>query len=306
MFAIKDDIQRHGFIGTIAVQKYNKAMKKQNVIINGEHRYTALVELGAKLIPCNVLDIDDKTSRLLTLRLNREHGELQLDRVTNLLESLQQDMDLNILADLTAMPVQELEMLTRLELADEKDLLKPADTVELTDPYAQTERRTVVTSEDASKPIEYEPFNKEDAKKPLYLSWGNVEDLVKRLAHKILAKKKEYQLIVAVANGGLIPARLLARELGTELFIDIVRPNRVADIRGKSLVVDDIFDTWETISKVNSESKRDAYALIAKELKYTLDLGFEHEVGYLITKSNPNYARWIVFPWEKGIEDKRN
>src|SRR5215212_6632006 len=52
--AIVSDIKDHGFIGSVTVQKYNKQMQKTNVIINGEHRYRALCDLGVKEIPVTI------------------------------------------------------------------------------------------------------------------------------------------------------------------------------------------------------------------------------------------------------------
>ena len=47
-----------------------------------------------------------------------------------------------------------------------------------------------------------------------YCSWGKVESLTKIVADKIRrSKKRKHDAILAVTNGGIIPARLMAREL---------------------------------------------------------------------------------------------
>ena len=49
-----------------------------------------------------------------------------------------------------------------------------------------------------------------------YCSWEEIELLVKKLALKIHTSQKKYQIILGITNGGIIPARLIARELGID------------------------------------------------------------------------------------------
>jgi hypoxanthine phosphoribosyltransferase len=49
-----------------------------------------------------------------------------------------------------------------------------------------------------------------------YCNWDEVESLVKLVANKILSSKKRYDVILAITNGGVIPARLMARELNID------------------------------------------------------------------------------------------
>jgi hypothetical protein len=116
MNAIKDDILKNGFIGTIVLQKHNEDMDKDNVVINGEHRLRAYKELGGKEIPCTILDVDDDIAKALTVRLNREHGELLPNKIGELLRSLSPEEDLNRLRELTFMPEKDLKMLMDLHV----------------------------------------------------------------------------------------------------------------------------------------------------------------------------------------------
>jgi uncharacterized protein len=44
-------------------------------------------------------------------------------------------------------------------------------------------------------------------------TWQEVELLVQNLAYKIKRSRKQYDAILAIINGGIVPARLMAREL---------------------------------------------------------------------------------------------
>lgn len=296
MNAIKDDIRKHGFISAIVIQKHNTDMKADNVIINGEHRYDALVQLGVDKIPCHILDIDDRTARLLTLRLNREHGDLMPDKVLSLLESLQNDLDLDVLQELTAMPIQELELLTALDISEVAD--KKAGDI----PDAKMD-------EGKEKEVE-ELFDEERTSEgSLTLTWSNIEALVEQLAVRIKAIGIEFDAILAVGNGGLIPARLMQRELGIQdvrmLMIDRKRkkidPLPELGALKRVLVVDDIYDTGRTMDNVldNLNKNFDAFGavLVAKD-----PITDNICRGFTLLETSPNYKKWIIFPWEKGIE----
>jgi len=50
-----------------------------------------------------------------------------------------------------------------------------------------------------------------------YCSWEEVEYLIRVLADKIIKKSiKKYDIILGITNGGIIPARLMARELNID------------------------------------------------------------------------------------------
>jgi ParB-like chromosome segregation protein Spo0J len=115
---IIDDIRQNGFIGEIVVQKYNERLEKNNVIINGEHRYDALKKLGHDLIPVIILDIDDKKAKTLSIRLNREHGELVPDKISEILKDLSPDKDLTFLQTETGIDISELNVLTEINFEE--------------------------------------------------------------------------------------------------------------------------------------------------------------------------------------------
>ena len=135
-----------------------------------------------------------------------------------------------------------------------------------------------------------------------YCNWEEVESLTKIITQKIKTSGKKYDIILGITNGGIIPARLLARDLDINQiqFIPIRNkklykkemPSLFKD--KKYLVVDEIFDTGETFSKVcNITRVLDCdFAFLMSRYRYTGKSSLF--VGKLL-----NHDKWIVFPWEK-------
>lgn len=122
--AIRDDIKQNGFIDPIAVQKYNKKLKKENVIINGEHRWRILKEMGGTEIPAIVLDVDDNRAKALTIRLNREHGELLPNKIGDVLRSISPDRNLQLLQEMVHIDETDLAILMDVRTNEMETLLK--------------------------------------------------------------------------------------------------------------------------------------------------------------------------------------
>jgi len=133
-----------------------------------------------------------------------------------------------------------------------------------------------------------------------YCTWEEVDLLVQNLAYKIQRSRKQFDAILAITNGGIVPARLMARELdindiqfisirNKKLFMNELRPL----LKGKKyLIVDEIYDTGNTYSKV-----------------FDLLRGFDCDFAFLMSRyrdSNAalvakilNHNKWVVFPWER-------
>ena len=133
-----------------------------------------------------------------------------------------------------------------------------------------------------------------------YCTWQEIELLVEGLAHTIQISGKKFDVILAITNGGIIPARLIARELDINYIQFIPIRNKQLHIEEmlpllkgtKYLVIDDIYDTGNTYNKV--------YSVIRE---------FDCDFAFLMTRykdSNAslvakvlNHEKWIVFPWER-------
>ena len=140
-----------------------------------------------------------------------------------------------------------------------------------------------------------------------YCSWGEIGLLTQIVAAKIQSSNKKYDVILGITNGGIIPARLMALELDINHIQFIPVRNKKLHIEEmpplvtnkKYLVVDEIYDTGETFSKV----------------KYAMQ-DFDCDYAYLMRRFNDpngndignetafigkilNHDKWIVFPWEQ-------
>jgi hypoxanthine phosphoribosyltransferase len=143
------------------------------------------------------------------------------------------------------------------------------------------------------------PLNEEKSPKE-YCTWKEIENLVESLVYIILATGKKYDMILAITTGGIIPARLIARELEINIIQLIQIRNKKLYMEEmpplvkdkKYLIVDDIYDTGNTFAKVFAAVKH-----------------FDYDFAFLMTRykdSNAtlvakvlNHEKWIVFPWEK-------
>lgn len=132
--SLKDDIRKNGFLDPIILQKRNKKMKKDLVIIDGEHRYLAFKEVVEERekakpiteqidikklfeivgIPSIILDCPDKTAIALTIRLNRERGSLMPDKLGAAIKEISPNSNIDYLHDTLFIPRDELLLLTSL------------------------------------------------------------------------------------------------------------------------------------------------------------------------------------------------
>ena len=128
------------------------------------------------------------------------------------------------------------------------------------------------------------------------VDWFEIESLVKKLSNKISKLPRTFSSITTISRGGLIPARLVADQLGIKkIFVDKKK------ISSNSLFVDDIFDSGDTFSeiikRVDLPSKFVFATLFARR-------GKKYPKQLLYGKKTNNTA-YVVFPWDK-LEFKRS
>jgi uncharacterized protein len=133
-----------------------------------------------------------------------------------------------------------------------------------------------------------------------YCNWDEVESLVKLVADNIRSSNKIYDVILAITNGGVIPARLMARELNID-HIQLI-PIRRKKLHKeempalfkdkKYLVIDEIYDTGDIYSKVH-----DALKIFDCDFAFLMSRYQVNLKGAYIGKVL-NHNKWIVFPWE--------
>ena len=132
-----------------------------------------------------------------------------------------------------------------------------------------------------------------------YLDWNDIENLVKKTSLKIKENNKKYDIIIGIKNGGIIPAKLISRELDiydidfisikkNQMFIYCNFPRNK-----KYLVIDEIYDTGKTFLAVNKFFNSFEYDFACLISRYRII-----DNSKIITGEILNHNKWIVFPWE--------
>ena len=133
-----------------------------------------------------------------------------------------------------------------------------------------------------------------------HCSWEEIESLTKIVADKIRRSNKTYDAILGITNGGIVPARLMARELHID-YIQLIpvrnkklckeeMPLLVKD--KKYLIIDEIYDTGDIFSKVY-----DAIRIFDCDFAFLMSR-YEHNSRGIYVGKVLNHNKWIVFPWE--------
>jgi xanthine phosphoribosyltransferase len=131
-----------------------------------------------------------------------------------------------------------------------------------------------------------------DRQGTLELDWKGVQMAVDEIAKQ--AKEIQWDTVIAIMRGGMVPARLVAAELGVENIVIWDRGyGMLGKVKGRALIVDDIADTGTTVRAAKAEFGLPMAVLVSK-----VD-GAEYEGLRL----KPDDKRWVIFPWE-GRADK--
>jgi xanthine phosphoribosyltransferase len=136
------------------------------------------------------------------------------------------------------------------------------------------------------------------------VTWDELHRDTKALAWR-LAELPEFHSIVAVTRGGMVPAAIVARELGIRLVDTICIASYNDRTQGEAtilksvpdrgagvLVIDDLVDTGVT-AKIVRKALPDAHIATV----YAKPAG-RPEVDTFITLVSQN--TWIIFPWDVG------
>jgi xanthine phosphoribosyltransferase len=152
------------------------------------------------------------------------------------------------------------------------------------------------------------------AEKAFPVSWDQFHRDARALAWR-LADKGKWQAIVCVTRGGMVPAMIIARELGIRMIetvcvasyhdyreqggLKVLKPvaPEIVDLAGGDgsavLIIDDLVDTGKTAKLVREMLPKGHYAtLYAKPQGRPLVDTFITEVSQ---------ETWIYFPWDMGL-----
>jgi xanthine phosphoribosyltransferase len=152
------------------------------------------------------------------------------------------------------------------------------------------------------------------SEKAFPVSWDQFHRDARALAWRLSGQGK-WQAMVCITRGGLVPAAIVARELGIRLIdtvcvasyhdykeqgsIDILKKVSadLVDLAGGQgsavLVVDDLVDTGRTAKLVREMLPRCHYAAV-----YAKPMG-RPMVDTFITEVSQD--TWIYFPWDMGL-----
>lgn len=105
--ALRAEIARRGFVQPLLVRPVEG--EKPYRLVDGEHRWSILGELGAESAPCVVEENSETDAKLRTLTMNRLRGRFVPVRLAKLLVSLSQTIPADELAGRLAIDRTELQ-----------------------------------------------------------------------------------------------------------------------------------------------------------------------------------------------------
>jgi hypoxanthine phosphoribosyltransferase len=128
----------------------------------------------------------------------------------------------------------------------------------------------------------------------LKLSWKDVQQAVDKIAEQ--ASKFQWDTVIAIMRGGMVPARMVAAKLGVKNIVIWDRKHgTLGRVEGHALVVDDIADSGATV-KASKFAFGQPVAVIVSKVDF---------VDYVGVQMKEDDKRWVIFPWEGGA-DKLN
>ena len=145
--------------------------------------------------------------------------------------------------------------------------------------------------------------------KEIILSWSDVGEYITKISIEVQAKiisnsLKDYE-VIAIGNGGIIPATMLSYKLNIKpinifpLIDKQIISHKVPtlDPKKKYLLIDEIYDTGKTIDLVERSLMEMNYLKIFLLKRYKTDSIRDKDVCGKIL----NDSRWVVFPWEDQV-----
>lgn len=142
-----------------------------------------------------------------------------------------------------------------------------------------------------------------------YVSWEEIKQLVSRIAKTI--EKDQYDLLLAIAVGGLVPTALFSKELGMKnvtsisarsyegqeqksLYLSNFPEGKYLE-NASVLIIDDIVDSGKTVEHLIN-------LLLTSYKVKSVDVAsiFVNEKSSIQPKYFGEVTnQWIVFPWER-------
>jgi ParB-like chromosome segregation protein Spo0J len=115
--ALKREIDDNGFVQPVVVRPHQNRW----LIIDGQHRWEALKELGHKTVPCVVDDAGEDEARMRLLTLNRLRGSFDLAKLSDILAELASEMSEDELRERLAIPAEDFQAILDMEAPEEDE-----------------------------------------------------------------------------------------------------------------------------------------------------------------------------------------
>lgn len=138
-----------------------------------------------------------------------------------------------------------------------------------------------------------------------FVDWKTIQIDAETVAQKLMEKNTKWKGLIAVTRGGMIPACLIARELGITLIetfciatydnmeqkeAEISKALNLPDDGENWLVVDDLVDSGETFEIIRKHLPKAFFVTL-----YAKPKGAKQSDLFL---KEYDQASWIHFPWE--------
>ena len=149
------------------------------------------------------------------------------------------------------------------------------------------------------------------APKAFPVSWDQFHRDARALAWRLSGAARLFDAMVCITRGGLVPAAIVARELGIRMIetvcvssyhdyqtqggLQVIKSISTNIISGDGegvLVIDDLVDTGKTVQLVREMLPKAHYATV-----YAKPLG-RPQVDTFVTEVSQD--TWIYFPWDLG------
>lgn len=102
--ALSKEVREHGFVQPVVVRPSGDAF----VIVDGEHRWRVLSDLGVETVPCVIDDRPEDDARLRMVTLNRLRGEFAPEKLAGVLADLSDSIGPETVAEALGMEDDEM------------------------------------------------------------------------------------------------------------------------------------------------------------------------------------------------------
>ena len=135
--------------------------------------------------------------------------------------------------------------------------------------------------------------------KKIFITDEQVRWYVLELIRKFTIENVQFDFIVGLSRGGLIPAVLLSHFFDKPFYALNKPYNTEIPSTGISLIVDDINDTGKTFARVDElllEKYSNLYKVYVSLIENTASpFAVDYSANEINKEEDPS---WIVFPWE--------